>query len=48
MTRQHWERQFIRLLQQHLGITPENIRFHWKGYFNQRFTPEGEEETSYA
>jgi hypothetical protein len=41
MTRDTWERQFKQKLQQQLGLEPEQIRFHWKGYFNQRFTPEG-------
>jgi hypothetical protein len=41
MTRETWERQFTRQLKQQLGLTPEQIRFHWRGYYNQRFTPEG-------
>jgi len=41
MTRDTWERQFTQKLQEELGVEPEEIRFHWKGYFNQRFTPEG-------
>lgn len=41
MTRQHWERQFKHLLQQKLGIGPEHVYFHWKQYFNQRYSPEG-------
>jgi hypothetical protein len=41
MTRDTWERQFKQKLKQQLGLEPESIRFHWKGYFNQRFTPEG-------
>lgn len=40
MTRDTWERQFTRLLKQKLGLTPEQIRFHWRGYYNQRYTPE--------
>jgi hypothetical protein len=41
ITRQHWESKFTHLLQQQLGLEPESIRFHWRGYYNQRFTPEG-------
>jgi hypothetical protein len=41
MIRETWERQFTQLLQQKLGLEPESIRFHWRGYYNQRFTPEG-------
>jgi hypothetical protein len=40
MTRDTWERQFTRQLKQQLGLEPEQIRFHWRGYYNQRFTPE--------
>jgi hypothetical protein len=41
MTRDTWERQFTRLLQQQLGLTPESIRFHWRQYYSQRYSPEG-------
>jgi hypothetical protein len=41
MTRETGEHQFKQKLQQQLGIKPESIRFHWRGYYNQRFTPEG-------
>jgi hypothetical protein len=40
INRETWERQFTRQLQQQLGITPEQIRFHWRSYYNQRYTPE--------
>jgi hypothetical protein len=40
MTRETWEHQFKQKLQQQLGVTPEEIRFHWKAYFNQRYSPE--------
>jgi hypothetical protein len=41
MNRDIWERQFTRQLKQKLGLEPGQIKFHWRGYFNQRFTPEG-------
>jgi hypothetical protein len=41
MDRQHWEAQFTRQLKEKLGIEPVQIKFHWRGYYNQRFTPEG-------
>jgi hypothetical protein len=41
MTRDTWERQFKHLLKQKLGIGPESIRFHWRQYYNERYTPEG-------
>jgi hypothetical protein len=41
MNRQIWEAQFKRQIKQKLGIDPGQIKFHWRGYFNQRFTPEG-------
>jgi hypothetical protein len=41
MTRDTWERQFTRQLQRQLGLKPEQIRFHWRGYYNQRYSPEG-------
>jgi hypothetical protein len=41
MTRETWERQFTRQLKQQLGLTPEQIRFPWRQYFNQRYSPEG-------
>jgi hypothetical protein len=41
MNRDTWERQFKHLLKQKLGLTPEQIRFHWRQYFNQRYSPEG-------
>jgi hypothetical protein len=40
MNRETWERQFTRLLKQKLSIGPEQIRFHWRQYFNQRYLPE--------
>jgi hypothetical protein len=40
MTRETWERQFKHLLKQKLGIGPERVRFHWKQYYNQKFSPE--------
>jgi hypothetical protein len=41
MNRDRWEAQFTRQLKQKLGLEPGQIRFHWRGYFNQRFSPEG-------
>jgi hypothetical protein len=41
MNRDTWERQFKHLLKQKLGIGPEDIRFHWRQYYNERYTPEG-------
>jgi hypothetical protein len=41
MTRDTWERQFTRQLKQQLGLESEQIRFHWRGYYNQRYSPEG-------
>jgi hypothetical protein len=41
MNRDTWESKFTHLLQQQLELTTEQIRFHWRGYYNQRFTPEG-------
>jgi hypothetical protein len=41
MNRDQWEVQFRRKLKQKLGIEPGQIKFHWRGYYNQRFTPEG-------
>jgi hypothetical protein len=41
MNRDTWERQFTRQLRQQLELEPEQIRFHWRQYYNQRFTPEG-------
>jgi hypothetical protein len=40
MTRQHWETQFTHLLKQQLQLTPEQIKFHWRQYFNQKYSPE--------
>jgi hypothetical protein len=40
MNRDTWERQFAHLLKQKLGIGPEDIRFHWRQYYNERYTPE--------
>jgi len=40
MNRDRWEAQFTRQLKQKLGLEPGQIKFHWRGYFNQRFTPE--------
>jgi hypothetical protein len=41
MTRDTWERQFAHLLKQKLQLTPEQVRFHWRQYYNQRYSPEG-------
>jgi hypothetical protein len=41
MTRDTWEDQFTRQLKQQLGIKPEQIKLHWRGYYNQRYSPEG-------
>jgi hypothetical protein len=41
MTRDTWERQFKHMLQQQLGIGPDQVKFHWRQYFNQRYSPEG-------
>jgi hypothetical protein len=41
MDRDTWERQFAHLLQQKLQLTPEQVRFHWRQYYNQRYSPEG-------
>jgi hypothetical protein len=41
MNRDQWEAQFTRQIKQKLGLEPRQIKFHWRGYFNQRFTPEG-------
>jgi hypothetical protein len=41
MDRETWERQFKHLLKQKLGIGPEQVGFHWKMYYAQRYTPEG-------
>jgi hypothetical protein len=40
MNRETWERQFTRQLKRELGLEPEQIRFHWRGYYNQRYSPE--------
>ncbi|HEY9827797.1 MAG TPA: hypothetical protein V6D19_20350 [Stenomitos sp.] len=40
MNRDKWERTFVELLTQNLDIEPEQIRFPWRQYFNQRFTPQ--------
>ena len=40
MTRDRWQTEFVRQLKHKLGITPEQVRFHWKQYFNQRFSVE--------
>ena len=41
MTRDTWQTEFARQLKHKLGIMPEQIAFHWKQYYNQRFTPAG-------
>jgi hypothetical protein len=38
MQRQVWESIFTRQLKEKLGITPDQIKFHWKTYFNQGYT----------
>jgi hypothetical protein len=40
MTRDTWECQFTRQLQQRLGLEPEEIRFHCRGYYNHRYSVE--------
>ncbi len=40
MNRDNWERQFTRQLKEKLGLEPEEIRFHWRGYYNQRYSVE--------
>ncbi|MCG9893261.1 MAG: hypothetical protein MH252_19590 [Thermosynechococcaceae cyanobacterium MS004] len=40
MNREAWEHQFALLLKQKLGITPEQVQFHWRVYYGQRFSPE--------
>jgi hypothetical protein len=40
MNRNDWERQFRQRLKQQLGVTPEQIKLHWRGFYNQRQTPE--------
>jgi hypothetical protein len=41
MNRETWERQFTRQLKHQLGLELEQIRFHWKTYFNHlEKTPE--------
>jgi hypothetical protein len=37
--REIWERQFTRQLKQKLGLTPEQVRFEWKMYYGQRYSP---------
>jgi hypothetical protein len=39
MNRDIWERQFTRQLQKQLGLTPEQVRFEWKMYYGQRYSP---------
>ena len=41
MTRDTWQTEFARQLNQKLGIMPEQVRFCWKQYFNQRYSVEG-------
>ncbi|NJM76237.1 MAG: hypothetical protein HC852_11170 [Acaryochloridaceae cyanobacterium RU_4_10] len=41
MNRDIWEKQFIRQLKQQLGLEPGQIRFPWRGYYNQRYSVEG-------
>jgi hypothetical protein len=41
INRETWERQFKHLLKQKLGIGPEEVGFHWRQYYNERYTPEG-------
>jgi hypothetical protein len=38
MQRQVWESIFARQLKEKLSITPDQIKFHWKAYFNQGYT----------
>ena len=40
MDRKSWEYQFERILFQKLGIKPDQVKFHWKQYARQRFSPE--------
>jgi hypothetical protein len=39
MNRDQWEAQFTRQLKQQLGLTPEQVRFEWKMYYGQRYSP---------
>ena len=41
MNRDIWEAQFTRQLKQKLGLEPGQIKFHWRGYYNQRYSVEG-------
>jgi hypothetical protein len=38
MNRDNWEAQFTRQLKQKLGLEPGQIKFHWRGYYNQRYS----------
>jgi hypothetical protein len=40
MKRENWEQRFTHLLKQQLGLKPEQICFPWRGYYNQRYSPE--------
>ncbi|MBW4554098.1 MAG: hypothetical protein KME35_23795 [Aphanocapsa sp. GSE-SYN-MK-11-07L] len=40
MNRNDWECQFRQRLKQQLGLTPEQIKFPWRGFYNQRHSPE--------
>jgi hypothetical protein len=41
MNRNIWEAQFTHLLKQKLGLEPGQIKFHWRGYYNQRYSVDG-------
>jgi hypothetical protein len=41
MNRDQWERQFKHQLKQKLGIGPEDIRFPWRQFYNQKYSVEG-------
>ena len=40
MTRDQWQTEFARQLNQKLGISPEQVHFCWKQYYNQRYSVE--------
>jgi hypothetical protein len=41
MNRDRWEAQFTRQLKQRLEIEPGQIKFHWRGYYNERYSVDG-------
>jgi hypothetical protein len=40
MYRIEWEDAFINLLWAELKLKPEQVKFTWKQYYNQRYTPQ--------